>query len=135
MQAIGKVGVCTVTQNPRSCGILSILDAVKLEDPCSRVLCICDIRNCLVFVHAFSRISRLIYVSLAPVNRSHPCKAINTNYESGYDSYDKECEDCSVKENILISHLDRVEEDAGTHVMPLNTEELGGILIELGVVP
>lgn len=39
-----------------------------------------------------------------------------------------------MKEYILISHLNGVEEYPRTHVVPLYPQQLGRILIELGVV-
>jgi len=40
-----------------------------------------------------------------------------------------------VEEDVLISHLYCVEENTWTHVMPLNSKKLGGVFIELRVIP
>ncbi len=73
--------------------------------------------------------------ALVPINLAHSSKSIYSNDECGYYSDDKECEDGSVEENVLVSHLDRIKENAWTHVVPLYPQQLCCILIEFGVIP
>ena len=40
-----------------------------------------------------------------------------------------------MEENVLVSHLDRIKENAWTHVVPLYPQQLCRILIEFGVIP